>query len=107
MVEQNKSWIRFAWLCNKIWRKKITDVDTSDFAKKGDLASLKSEVDKLDIDKFQAVPTDLSKLSNVADTDVVKKSVYNKLFKKVNAIDPGKLVKKTDYDTKLKKLENT
>ena len=42
-------------------------VDTSQFAKRVDLSSLKSEIDKLDIDKLKPVPTDLSKLSNVVD----------------------------------------
>ena len=36
-------------------------------------ATLKTEVDKLDIDKLVPVPTDLSKLSNVVENDVVKK----------------------------------
>ena len=50
-----------------------TGVDTSKFAKKVDLASLQSEVDRLDVDKFVPVPVDLSKLSNVAKNDAVKK----------------------------------
>ena len=45
--------------------KNITHVDTSSFALKTNLANLKTEVDKLDIDKLVPVPTDLSKLSNV------------------------------------------
>ena len=45
--------------------KNITHVDTSNFALKPSLANLKTEVDKLDIDKLVPVPTDLSKLSNV------------------------------------------
>ena len=45
--------------------KNMTHVDTSSFALKTDLANLKTEVDKLNIDKFVPVPTDLSKLSNV------------------------------------------
>ena len=32
--------------------KDATGVDTSKFAEKGDLASLKSEIDKLDVGKF-------------------------------------------------------
>ena len=48
--------------------KNITRFDTSNFALKTNLASLKTEVDKLDIDKLVPVPVDLSKLS-----DVVKK----------------------------------
>ena len=53
--------------------KNITYVDTSGFALKTNLANLKTEVDKLDIDKLVPVPTDLSKLSNVVKNDVVKK----------------------------------
>ena len=53
--------------------KSISLVDTSSFALKTNLANLKTEVDKLDIDKLVPVPTDLSKLSNVVKNDVVKK----------------------------------
>ena len=53
--------------------KNISHVDTSNFALKTNLANLKSEVDKLDIDKLKHVPTDLSKLRNVVKNDVVKK----------------------------------
>ena len=45
--------------------KNISHVDTSSFALKSNLASLKTEVDKLDIDKSLTVPVDLSKLSNI------------------------------------------
>ena len=44
-------------------------------ATKSDLASLKAEIDKIDVDKLMTVPTDLSKLSNVVDNDVVKNYV--------------------------------
>ena len=53
--------------------KNISHVDTSSFALKTNLANLKSELDKLDIDKLVSVPTDLSKLSNAVKNDVVKK----------------------------------
>ena len=53
--------------------KNVTHADTSSFALKTNLANLKTEVDKLDIDKLVPVPTDLSKLSNVVKNDVVKK----------------------------------
>ena len=43
----------------------MTHVDASSFALKTDLANLKTEVDKLDIDKLLSVPADLSKLSDV------------------------------------------
>ena len=78
--------------------KNATGVDTSKFAKKNDLASLKSNVDKVDIDKLKNVstnlsnlksrvdksdvaelvpaPVDLNKLNDVVKNDVVKKDVY-------------------------------
>ena len=55
--------------------KNISHVDTSSFALKTNLANLKTEVDKLDIDKLVPVPVDLSKLSGV-----VKKMLLKKLF---------------------------
>ena len=57
--------------------KNISHVDTSSFALKTNLASLKIEVDKLDIDKLAPVSVDLSKLSDVVKNDVVKKTVYD------------------------------
>ena len=86
--------------------KNITHVDTSSFALKRNLANLKTEVDKLDIDKLATVPVDLSKLSNVVKNDVVKKTVYDKLIAKVNNIDTIGLVKKTDYSTKISEIED-
>ena len=59
--------------------KNITHIDTSSFALKTNLGNLKSEVDKLDIDKLKPVSTDLSKLSDVVKNDAVKKTDYNKL----------------------------
>ena len=53
--------------------KNISHVDTSSFKLKSNLASLKTELDKLDIDKLAPVPVDLSKLSDVVKNDVVKK----------------------------------
>ena len=77
----------------------ITHIDTSRPALKSNLANLKTEVDKLDIDKLVPVPTDLSKLSNVVNNDVVKKTEYDKLVTKVNNIDTGtgKSILKSDY----------
>ena len=85
--------------------KNATGIDTSSFVKKVDLASLKSNVDYLDIDKLKNLPTnlnnlkskvdkldvnklipvpvDLSKLSNVVKNDVVKKDVYNAKIKNI------------------------
>ena len=86
--------------------KNISYVDASSFALKTNLANLKSELDKLDIDKLVAVPTDLSKLSNVVTNDVVKKDVYNKLVTKVYNIDTSGFVLKTKYDTGESELES-
>ena len=58
--------------------KNVTYADTSNFALKTNLASLKTEVDKLDIEKLVPVPNDLAKLSNVVKNDVDKKvSIVN------------------------------
>ena len=45
--------------------KNVTHVDASSFALKSNFVSLKTEVDKLDIDKLEPVPVDKSKLSDV------------------------------------------
>ena len=79
--------------------KNISHVHTSSFALKTNLASLKTEVDKLDIDKLVPVPVNLSKLSDVVKNDVVKKNVYDKIVTKVYNIDTSGFVLKTKYDT--------
>ena len=55
--------------------KNVAHVNTLNFSLKTNLASLKIEVDKLDIDKLKVVPTDLSKLSDVVKSEVVKKTI--------------------------------
>ena len=57
--------------------KNITHVDVCSFASKTNLAALKTEVDKIDTDKLKTAPTDLAKLANAIENDLVKKSVYN------------------------------
>ena len=47
------------------------------FASKTNLAALKTEVDKIDVDKLKATPVDLAKLANAIENDVVKKTDYN------------------------------
>ena len=98
-------------------------VDVSNYATKADiknilhvelktnLANLRTDVDKLDIDKLVPVPFDLSKLSYVVTNDVVKKDVYDKLVTNVNAIplndiDTSRFVLKTKYDRDKSELEN-
>ena len=70
------------------------------------MANLKSEFDKLDVDKLKPIPTDLSKSSDVVKNDIVKKTDYNKLVTKVDSIDTSGLVKKTDYNTKISETED-
>ena len=69
------------------------------------MASLKTEVDKLDIDNLTPVPNDLAKLSNVVKNDVVKKTEYDKLVTKVDNIDTTGFILKTTYDTDKSDLE--
>ena len=70
--------------------KEATSTDASNFALKSNLASLKTEMDKIDVDKLKAVPVDLTKLGNVVKNEVVMKTVYDKLVTKVNDIDTRK-----------------
>ena len=51
-------------------------VDTSSFALKTSLANLKTEIDRLDINRLVSVPVDLSKLSDVLKNDVIKRIDY-------------------------------
>ena len=72
------------------------------------LSSLKSKVDKLGIGKLETTPVDLSKLSNAVKNDVVKKTKYNELVKKVNNINTtstSNLVKKLIIAQNLVKLK--
>ena len=110
--------------------KNATGVEASKFAKNVDFASLKSEVEKLNIDKLEKVPTglnslkskadesyvnklapvpvDLSKLCDAVKNEVVKKTEYNELVKNVNALKTTNtinLVKKLITTRKLVKLK--
>ena len=86
--------------------KDISHIDISSFALKSNLASLKTEIEKLDIDKLVPAPVDSSKLSDMVKNDVIKKTVYDKLVARVNNIDTSGFVLKTKYDTDKKELEN-
>ena len=106
--------------------KNISHVETSSFALKTNVADLKAEVDKLDINKLVPVPVDLSKLGDVVKNDVVKKTDYNAKITKIrnkipdnsnlatktalNTVENKKpdtsgLVKKTVYNTEITKIE--
>ena len=109
--------------------KNATGIDTLSFAKKVDLASLKSDVDKLDINKLKNVPTnlknlkskvykldvhklvpvpvELSKLSDVVKNDVVKKDVYNAKIKNIEDKIPDitNLATKTTLNAKINEVK--
>ena len=86
----------------------ITRVDVSSFASKTNLAALKSEVDKIDTDKLKTAPTDLAKLTNAIENDVVKKTDYNTKVTSIKAQIAG-LTKNTVSNladiTKLKTID--
>ena len=110
--------------------KNISHVDTSSIALKSNLASLKTEVDKLDLDKLKnfpinlsnlknkvdkldvdilvPVPVDLSKLSNVVKNDVIKETAYNAKIKNIEdkILDITNLASKTILNTKVNGVKN-
>ena len=110
--------------------KNATGVDISDFAEKTDLANLKSNVDKLDIDKLKNVPSnlsnlenkvdkldadklvpvpvDISKLSDLLKYDVVKKDMHNAKIKDIEDKIPDitNLATNTILNAKLNEVKN-
>ena len=103
--------------------KNITHVDTSSFALKTNVANLKTKVDKLDINKFKSilktkvdkldidklapVAAVLSKLSNVVNNEVVKKTEYDAKIKnnEDKMPDISNLATKTNLNTKINEVE--
>ena len=60
---------------NNYSRDKIkVELDFSNHTTKFNLASLRFEVDKLDVDKLTTAPIDWSRLSNIVDNTIVKKN---------------------------------
>ena len=86
--------------------KNISHADTSSFVLKTNLANLKTEVDKLDIDKLIPIPVELRKLGDVVKNYVVKKTVCNKLVAKLSNINTSDFVLKTKYNNDKTELEN-
>ena len=86
--------------------KNISHIDTSSFALKSNIAILKTEGDKSDIDKLVSVPVDLTKLSDLLKYDVVEKKAYDKLVAKVNSIDSSRFALKTKYNIDESEIEN-
>ena len=106
--------------------RNISHADTSSFALKTNLANLKTEVDRLDINKLAAAPADLSKLIDAVKNDIVKKTDYNAKISDIEGkipdisnlatktslntvkskiLDTSGLGKKTDYNTEITKIE--
>ena len=84
-----------------------TGVDKSKFAEKVDLFNVKSNADKLDIDKLALVPVDLSKLSNVVKNDVVKKTEHKAKIKNTEYKTPDitNLVTETIINAKINEIK--
>ena len=87
--------------------KNITHVDVSSYATKTNLAALKTEVDKIDVDKLKTVPNDLAKLSNVVKNEVDINSLDNKIDKVEKKIpDVSSLEFKRNVTTLVKNLDD-
>ena len=89
--------------------KNITHVDVSSFASKTNLVALKTEVDKIDVDKLKTAPVDLAKLTNAVENDLVKKTDYNAKVTSIEGQIAG--ITKNTIDnladiTKLKAVDN-
>ena len=85
--------------------KNITLVDVSSFASKTNLAALKAEVDKIDVDKLKTTPADLAKLTNVIEHDVVKKTDYNTKVTSIEAQIAGLAKNTVDNLANITKLK--
>ena len=85
--------------------KNITHVDVSSFASKTNLAALKTEVDKIDADKLKTTPTDVAKLTNAIEHDVVKKTDYHAKVTSIEAQITGLTKNTVDNLADIKKLK--
>ena len=87
--------------------KTVTGFDTSKLAKKIDLANLKSNVDKLDIDKLKNIPNNLSNLkSKVNKLDVDKLVLVSVDLSKLSDVVKNDIVKKDAYNAKIKNIDD-
>ena len=77
----------------KAHSKHAERINTSNLASKANSAKLKTVVDEIDVDKLKPVSADLSKLSNIVNNDVVKKSVYDKFIAKVSNVDTSSVTR--------------
>ena len=85
--------------------KNITHVDVSSFASKTDLAALKTELDKIDVDKLKTKPVDLAKLTNAVENDLVKKTVYTTKVTSIDAQIAGLIKNTVDNLSDITKLK--
>ena len=91
----------------KVDLKNATVVDTSKFTKKVDLSNLKSNVDKLDIDKLKNVPSASSSFKSKVDKlDIGKLETIPVYLSKLSNVIKNDVVKKTEYNTKIKNIED-
>ena len=85
--------------------KNISHIDTSSFTLKSNLASLKTEVDKLDIDKLKSFPNNLSNLKSKIDKlDINNLASVPVDLSKLTDVVNNKVVKKTEYNAKIKNI---
>ena len=84
-----------------------SEVDKLEKVQSG-LSSLKSKVDKVEVDKLAPVPKDLSKLSNVVKNDVVEKDVYNAKIKDIEdkMLDNTNLATNSVLNAKVNEFKN-
>ena len=83
--------------------KNTTGIDTSKLAAQSDLASLKSEVDKIDVDKLKNFPADLSNLQSKVDKlNIFKLAAFLVDLSKLSYVVKYDVVKKYAYNAKKK-----
>ena len=84
--------------------KNILHIDTSSFELKSNLASLKTQIDKLDIDGLKSLPNNLSNLKSKVDKLDIDKLVPVPIdLSKLSNVVKNEVVKKTEYNAKIKK----
>ena len=87
--------------------KNIAHVDTSSFALKTNEANLKTEIDKLGIDKLKILPNNVSNLKTKVDKlDIDKLVPVPTDLSKLSDVVKNEVVKKTEYNAKIKNIED-
>ena len=87
--------------------KNILHIDTSSFSLNSSLAKLKTEVDKLDINKLRSLPNNLSNLKSKIDKLYIHKVATVCVdLSKLNNVVKDDVVKKTEHNAQKKNIEN-